>query len=64
MCYEYSLRKKVKKEELENRKESVSMWKPLNAWMTKAKMAFLGKKSGSSDLYKEADPNVRDRMTG
>ncbi len=40
MCYEYSLRKKALKEQLENRRHQASFWAQVNQWVREARLAL------------------------
>ena len=64
MCYEYSLRKKALKEELENRKETVPKGRKVNAWIVEAKKALIAKRQTHHALPEEAPSRVRERMVG
>jgi hypothetical protein len=64
MCYEYSLRKKALKEEMENRKETVSMGRKVNAWILEAKKALIANRRSHRGLPEEAPSRVRERMVG
>ena len=64
MCYVYSLKKKVLKEELKIRKEAVSVRKQVNAWIMEAKKALITNKPKHPDSSQEASSNVRERLAG
>lgn len=64
MCYAYSLKKRVLKEKLENRKEAVSIRKQVNAWIMEAKKALTANKPKHPDASQEAPSSVRERLAG
>lgn len=65
MCYEYSLRKKALKEELENRKETVSMRRRVNAWIMEAKKALVANKpTQHPGSFQEVSSRAREKLAG
>ncbi len=61
MCFEYPLKKEELKEELENRKEAITVRKQVNARMMEAKQALIANMPKHPDSSQEASSSVRYR---
>ena len=64
MCYEFLPRKEVLKDEIEQRKERVSMSRQISAWISAARGALTARKGKHSEGKAEMPPKVRERLVG
>jgi len=64
MCYEFFPRNKAQKNEVEQRKESVSMSRQVNAWILEAKMALITNKRKHPEMEAQTPSKVRERLAG
>lgn len=64
MCYEFLPRKKSLKDEVEQRKERVSMSRRANAWILEARNALIANKRKHPDVEAQTPSKVRERLAG
>ena len=64
MCYEFFPRKNALKDEVEQRKERVSMSRRVNAWIVEAKMALIAHKRKHPEVEVQTPSKVRERLAG
>ena len=64
MCYEFFPRNKAQKNEVKQRKESVSMSRQVNEWILEAKMALITNKRKHPEMEAQTPSKVRERLAG
>ena len=64
MCYAFLPRKKALKDEVEQRKERVSMSKRVNAWILETRNALIVNKRKHPEVEAQTPPRVRERLAG
>jgi hypothetical protein len=64
MCYEFFPRNKAQKDEVEQRKESVSMSRQVNAWILEARNALTANKRKHPEMEAQTPSKVRQRLAG
>ncbi len=64
MCYAFLSRKKALKDEVEQRKERVSMSRRVNAWILETRNALIANKHKHPEVEAQTPSKVRDRLTG
>jgi hypothetical protein len=64
MCYEFFPGKKSLKDEVEQRKERVSMSRRVNAWIVGAKMALIARRRKHPEVEAQTTSRVRERLAG
>ena len=64
MCYAFLPRKKALKDEVEQRKERVSMSRRVNAWILEARNALTANKRKHPEVETQKPSRVRERLAG
>jgi hypothetical protein len=64
MCYEFLPRKNALTDEVEQRKERVSMSRRVNAWIVEARNALIANKRKPPEVETQTPSKVRERLAG
>ncbi|MGB7933468.1 MAG: hypothetical protein WCH04_14805 [Gammaproteobacteria bacterium] len=64
MCYAFLSRKKALKDEVEQRKERVSMSRRVNAWILETRNAWIANKRKHPEVEVQTPSKVRERLAG
>jgi hypothetical protein len=64
MCYEFLPRKKVLKDDVEQRKERISMSKRFNAWILEVRSALMANRRTHPEGEAQTPSRVRERLAG
>jgi hypothetical protein len=64
MCYEFLPRKKVLKDEVEQRKERVAMSRRVKTWILEARNSLITNKRKQPEVEAQTPSKVRERLAG